>query len=510
MAHSIKMRAGQIQQQGMSTSLTMTPQLAQSIKLLQLSSVDLLKHIQEEIEKNPLLALTDEGPVSSREDFIEKKPQESDELNSVSPDLDTSQKALEEKTGTSFENEFDGDRSGGEQGGSKDNRSQSAGTDFSIGSGEGHNLEEYVAEKLGLREHLNSQLSLSHAEPEIRNAASEIIDQLDEDGFFRQKLHQIAVEQKLCAEAAESALRLVQSFEPIGIAGRDLGECLAIQLKDKNRFDPAMEQLIDNLDLLAKRDFDTLEELCAVSLDDLLDMVDEIKALEPRPARAYDTAPVQNIVPEIFVTEKPDGSFGIELNPETLPRVLMNQEYQAIVSTNNQRPEEKEFLTDCLQSANWLIKSLEQRANTILKVMAEIVRHQDEFFAYGISHLRPLSLKQVADEIKMHESTVSRVTSNKYVQTNRGIYELKFFFTAAINGTGDTGAHSAEAVRQRIKQLIEGELDDGVLSDDALVEKLKESQIDIARRTVAKYRESLGFESSVQRRREKKAKALRR
>ncbi|MGB7336543.1 MAG: RNA polymerase factor sigma-54 [Salaquimonas sp.] len=517
MAISVNMQARQSQQQkqGMSQSLTMTPQLVQSIKLLQMSSVDLLRHIEEEVEKNPLLELADDSPAPSREDRLDSQDSlaenaKFDDNRSASDELDTSQSSLEEKLGTSLENEFDTDRSGGEQASASEYKAASLGTDFSIGSPEGNNLEEYVEEKRGLKEHLNEQLSLSRADPKVRKAACEIIDQLDEDGFFRHQLHKIAVDLQMSSQDAEAALALVQSFDPVGIACRDLSECLAIQLREKNRLDPAMQCLINNLELLAKRDFESLEELCGVGLDDLLDMVDEIKALEPRPARAFDTTPVQNIIPEIYLKEMPDGSFAIELNPDTMPKVLINQAYSAVVSTKNQRPEEKAFMTDCLQSANWLVRSLEQRANTILKVMAEIVRQQDGFFAYGISHLRPLSLKQVADEINMHESTVSRVTSNKYVETNRGIFELKFFFTASIGGTNGEDAHSAEAVRQRIKKLIETESAQKVLSDDALVDLLKAENIDIARRTVAKYRENMGFASSVQRRREKKAQASRR
>jgi len=511
MAISVKMQARQSQSlnQGLGQSLTMTPQLVQSIKLLQMSSAELLKHVEEEIEKNPLLELAD-GEAPSREDGSNARVEVEEPSLEVNLDLDTSQTALEKKLDTTFENEFDRDISGGESIQRGDAKGSAlTGTDFSAGYHEGSDIGEYVAERKNLRDHLNEQLSLTKAEPTIRLAAAEIIDALDEDGYLRTKLHEIAVERRLGADDLEAGLKIVQGFEPIGIGARSLGECLSLQLVEKNHFDPAIATLIENLDLLAKRDFDGLVALCKVSLDDVLDMVDEIKSLDPRPARSFDTAPVQSITPDVLVKENSDGSFSIELNSDALPKVLINQSYEAIVSTKNQKQEEKTFMSDCLQSANWLVRSLEQRANTILKVMAEIVRRQDSFFAFGISHLKPMSLQQVADEIGMHESTISRVTSNKYVLTNRGVFELKFFFTAAISGTDGGESHSAEAVRQRIKHLVANEETKRILSDDALVELLKEEGIDIARRTVAKYRESLHIASSVQRRREKRATANR-
>ena len=497
--------------QSLSQGLAMTPQLVQSIKLLQMSSAELLKHVEEEVEKNPLLEISEDNLRDARDEIFVDESANATGESDVGLELDTSLSALEGKLGTSLENSFDADRTGQEPLGREGlSAGASKGPDFSLGSSDINSLEDYIAEKKNLRTHLGEQLALSRVDGEIRNAALEIIDHLDEDGFLRIPLAGLGETSGLPVATLKQALELVQGFDPVGIAARDLGECLALQLREKNRYDPAMECLVRNLELLAKRDFDTLEELCGVGLDDLLDMVDEIRALEPRPARAFDTAPVNIIVPDIFVTGKPDGSFAVELNAETLPKVLVNQVYQSIVFAKNQRPEDKTFMVDCLQSANWLIKSLEQRANTILKVMSEIVRQQDGFFAFGVSHLRPLSLKQVADAIKMHESTVSRVTSNKYVLTSRGIFELKFFFTAAISSTDGAGDHSAEAVRQRIRKLIDAESADKVLSDDALVELLNSENIGIARRTVAKYREGLGLASSVQRRREKKALGKRR
>jgi len=517
MALSVKLQTRQSQQ------LTMTPQLVQSIKLLQMSSFDLLKHVEQEIEKNPLLELaeTEGRPERDVERDVERDLERDRERDGqledassssrdVSTDLDTSRNALEQKLGTSFENEFEADRSGGEADGHgatgrEYRRDTGGGPDFSLGSAEISSLEDYVAGDKSLRDHLWEQLALTRADPATRAIAMEIIDGLDSDGYFRGKLAAMAAEKGVSFENAEQALALVQGFEPPGIAARDLAECLAIQLREKDRLDPAMKSLLEHLDMLARKDFRSLLKLCDVSHEDMMDMVAEIKALDPRPAKAFDHFPVQNVVPDVFVSEKADGSFAVELNSDALPRVLVNQTYQAIVERKENKPETRAFIADCLQEANWLVRSLEQRAQTILKVMVEIVRQQDGFFALGISHMKPMSLKQVADAIKMHESTVSRVTSNKYVLTNRGTYELKFFFTAAINAVNGEDAHSAEAVRGKIRSLIENETVENVLSDDSIVDILKGEGVDIARRTVAKYRESMHLASSVQRRREKKA-----
>jgi RNA polymerase sigma-54 factor len=318
------------------------------------------------------------------------------------------------------------------------------------------------------------------------------------------------VAEKLGADPAEveAVLAILQNFDPAGVCARNLTECLAIQLRDRNRYDPAMAALLSRLDLLARRDFAALKKVCGVSDEDLADMVAEIKRLNPKPGLAFGTTSVQPIVPDVFVRAAPDGSYAIELNSDTLPRILLNQTYHARVSKNAANPTDKAYLAEKLQSATWLIRALDQRARTILKVSAEIVKQQDAFFVHGVQHLRPLNLKTVADAISMHESTVSRVTANKYMSTSRGIFELKYFFTSSIAAANGGEAHSAEAVRYRIKNLIDSETANEILSDDTIVEKLREAGIDIARRTVAKYREGMRIASSVQRRREKQSAAL--
>jgi RNA polymerase sigma-54 factor len=283
---------------------------------------------------------------------------------------------------------------------------------------------------------------------------------------------------------------------------RSVPECLKLQLVERNRFDPAMAALLDNLDLLARRDLAALRKACGVDADDLAEMIAELKALTPRPGAGFAGEVAQTVIPDVHVRPDPAGGWKVELNSDTLPRLLVDKRYHASVSAGARTEAEKTFVADCAAQANWLVKSLDQRAKTILKVSSEIVRQQDAFLAFGVEFLRPLNLKTVADAIGMHESTVSRVTSNKYVSTPRGVFELKFFFTAAIQATDGGATHSAEAVRHRIKSMIDHEARDGdVLSDDRIVEILKEAGIDIARRTVAKYREALRIPSSVERRR---------
>ena len=345
-------------------------------------------------------------------------------------------------------------------------------------------------------------LKLTEAE---RAIAASLIDGVDEGGYLRLDLDELA-ERLGCARAlVEAVLAKVQGFDPPGVFARDVRECLMLQLQDKNRCDPAMQALLDNLDLLARRDFTNLRRICGVDEEDLRDMVAEIKGLTPRPGAAFGSAPVQSVTPDVFVREDGLGGWRIDLNTDTLPRVLINQRYHVEVAKASRTESERTFVSDCFASANWLVKSLDQRAKTILKVAAEIVRQQDAFLAFGVEHLRPLNLKTVAEAIGMHESTVSRVTSNKYMSTPRGVFELKFFFTSSIAASDGGEAHSAEAVRHKIKQLIdaegEGRYPEGVLSDDRIVEMLKATGIDIARRTVAKYRESLRIPSSVERKR---------
>jgi RNA polymerase sigma-54 factor len=330
-----------------------------------------------------------------------------------------------------------------------------------------------------------------------------LIDLVDEAGYLAGDL--VSVAERLGAPGAEieAVLAVLQNFDPPGVCARNLTECLALQLRERDRFDPAMQALVAHLDLVAKRDVAALRRICGVDEEDLTEMIAEVRRLNPKPGLAFGSTLVQPIVPDVFVRPGADGGWSVELNSDTLPKVLVNQSYYAEIAGSARNAAEKTYLADCLQTASWLVRALDQRARTILKVATEIVRQQDGFFVHGVQHLRPLNLKTVADAIGMHESTVSRVTANKYMGTSRGIFELKYFFTSAIAAADGGEAHSAEAVRHRIKQLIDAERPEAVLSDDTIVERLRGAGIDIARRTVAKYREAMRIPSSVQRRRDK-------
>jgi RNA polymerase sigma-54 factor len=516
----LEMRQGQ--------SLVMTPQLLQAIKLLQLSHLDLAAYVEAELERNPLLerAESDEPadqpePRANGSDMDGEdggEPDFSDGEGSepwLKQDLKPDRSDLEGDFDTRLDNVFPDEAVGREPpaADSGDNIPLASSPWTSVGSGgsdgELPDFDATLRTETTLHEHLQTQLDLATADPAERFIGRNLIDAIDEAGYLGEPVD--AVADRLGADQAlvGRVLALIHTFDPSGIGARDLAECLAIQLRERDRFDPAMQALVGHLDLVARRELAALRRICGVDEDDLADMLTELRQLDPKPGRGFGGGPLQVLVPDVFVRPAADGSWHIELNPDTLPRILVDQTYYAKVSRTVRNETEKTFLTDCLQNANWLARSLEQRAKTILKVASEIVRQQDGFFVHGVSHLRPLNLKTIAEAIGMHESTVSRVTSNKAIGTSRGTFEMKYFFTAAIPGAAGVEAHSSEAVRHRIKQLIDGEAADGILSDDALVQKLKAEGIDIARRTVAKYRESLRIPSSVERRREKQGRAAR-
>jgi len=489
-----------------SHALVMTPKLMQAIKLLQLSNLDLVGYVESELERNPLLERTGEGEAEG-----EPPAPERDAAADDRPAADWTEGSFA-APGEVVAERPDGEVNGADDGevvASRASADAAAGYTDWTGAGSSrqpdgdYNLEAFVSAERTLCDHLAEQLVLAVVDPARRLIGQYLIDLVDEAGYLTGDLAQVA--DKLGAPLAEieAILAVLQTFDPPGVCARNLTECLSLQLRERNRFDPAMQALVAHLDLLAKRDIAGLKKTCGVGEDDLIDMIAEIRHLNPKPGLAFGTTLVQPIVPDVFVRPGADGGYLIELNSETLPKVLVNQTYYAQVAKTARNDKDKTYLADCLQTATWLIRALDQRARTILKVSTEIVRQQDAFFAHGVQHLRPLNLKTVADAIAMHESTVSRVTANKYMATSRGIFELKYFFTSAIAAADGSEAHSAEAVRHRIKQLIDAESPRAVLSDDTLVEKLRGAGIEIARRTVAKYREAMRIPSSVQRRREK-------
>ena len=488
--------------------LTLTPQLMQSIRLLQLSHLELSAFVDAELLRNPLLEREDGSePNGDALDEPAELPERAVELSAAEDTVDFSDRiqsadSIANGYDTEVENVF------------PEQAAQDRLNDlpqWAEGGGSGEeapDLDQFVATRPSLSDHLNAQVALLLDDPAERLIANFLIDGLNEAGYLAVELEAVAEQLGAPLATVEAVLAKVQGVDPVGLFARDVKECLALQLREKNRLDPMMARLLDHLHLIAEHDMVGLARAVGCDREDLLDMLGELRELDPKPGRAFERGPVESVVPDVFVREAPLGGWQIELNAEVLPRVLVNRQYYASVTKKTRDATEKTFLTDCLATANWLAKSLDQRAQTILKVAAEIVKQQDGFLVHGITHLRPMTLKLVADAIEMHESTVSRVTSNKYMMTPRGLFEMKYFFTTALGSSTGEGDHSAEAVRHRIKQIIDAETPAAILSDDTIAEMLqKERGIEVARRTVAKYREGMNIPSSVIRRRQKRAMA---
>jgi RNA polymerase sigma-54 factor len=486
-------------------SLVMTPQLQQAIKLLQLSNLELAEYCEAELEKNPLLERDEPGLREGERETAERQgPAEGTDESLAREDFSK----LADLDPSARENMYDPDTN--DAGPAPSNSGPVSGqplTDWSgVKSGnrfEGEEdlLESTVADGGTLKDHLEQQVAIAALTPDDRMILLALIDSIDEAGYLRTGLDEIAARLGTEIEDVAAVLGVLQGFDPLGVGARDLAECLALQLKAKDRLDPAMAMLLTRLDLVARRDVAGLAALCCVDVEDITDMIAEIRELNPKPGLACGAEQVAPVIPDVFVRVGPDGAWVIELNSDTLPRLLVNSRYFAQVNKNARDKESKTYLTECFNNANWLVKSLDQRARTILKVASEIVRQQDGFLTYGVRHLRPLNLRTVADAIQMHESTVSRVTSNKYIATPRGLFELKYFFTASIQAVNGAESHSAEAVRDRIREMIENEQGRDILSDDRIVSLLTADGVNIARRTVAKYREAMRIPSSVERRR---------
>jgi RNA polymerase sigma-54 factor len=480
-----------------SQTLVMTPQLQQAIKMLQLSNLELTELVDAEIQQNPLLERREIGLHEAPSDGAAGVMDGSSPT--PLPDRMAGELTLEASEHWHAASGEEGDGSVDFGGEPQSWRSRNGVSD----AGERPEIEQTASRPRTLREHLLEQIGADLNEPGDRVIALHLLDLLDEAGYLRGGLDGVAQLLNCDIVRVEGVFARLQQFEPAGVFARDLRECLALQLRDRNRLDPAMQALLDNLPLLAARNVAALVRLCGVDAADVADMIGEIKSLDPRPGLAFDPPLAQPVAPDILMRALPAGGWIVELNAETLPRVLVNNRYYTRVRLATRNKAEKDYLIERLHAANWLVKSLHQRATTILKVAAEIVRQQDAFFRRGVQSLRPLILRDIADSIGMHESTVSRVTSNKYIATPRGLYELKYFFTSAIPASDGDAAHSAEAVRHRIRSLIDREPPASTLSDERIVELLQQDGVDIARRTVAKYREAMRIPSSVQRRREK-------
>ncbi len=485
-----------------SQTLVMTPQLRQAIKLLQFSNIEVATFVEEELERNPLLERDDSAENPSERAAPDQLPERTNENTDAAQltQVDTLPSESAAPLDADFSETYDA-------GGVADGAPMSFGSGGQGGSAydfdsDDRGIDDVADNRRPLRDHLGEQLRLSFEDPVDRMIGAHLIALLCPAGRLTAEPAAIADAMAIPLQRVEAVRARMMRFDPVGLFARELKECLTAQLAERNRLDPAMVALLDHLDLVARRELRRLATICGVDADDLNEMIAEIRALDPKPGASYEAAPTQLVVPDILMRATPGDGWVIELNPETMPRLLVNERFYARVAPRARR-EDRLFLAEHLASANWLVRSLQQRAQTILKVSAEIIRQQDGFMRHGVAHLRPLILRDIAEAVEMHESTVSRVTANKYIATPRGTFELKYFFTTAIAGTDGGESHSAESVRYRIRALIEAETDGEILSDDAIVAALRDEGVDIARRTVAKYREALHIPNSVQRRREK-------
>ena len=468
-------------------ALVLTPQLQQAIKLLQLSNLELEAFIDEELSKNPLL----EG----RSDEPDEQP-----AGDFAADEDSGDEAPDEPgADTLMLGQADDDRPLDVDWTSEALEIDSFADVATSGGGEeSFDFDRIEYSPASLAEHLASQL---HGASGAEGALARIIaETLEETGYLTVPLEQIAGLSGEPVQMVEQALKLVQDLEPPGVGARSLAECLALQAKAADRYDPAMARLIDNLELLSKGRTQDLKRICGVDDEDLADMIAELRAYDPKPGCRFSGTGAEEVTPDVFV-RKTRGGYSVELNQTTLPRLLVNRRYYQELKAGPQDKASRAWLSECLQSASWLVKALDQRARTIVKVVSEIVKRQQGFFDRGVSALTPMTLRDVAEAIEMHESTVSRVTSNKYLLCDRGLFELKYFFGSGVASAEGEGA-AANAVKAGIKELIGAEAE--ILSDDAIAALLKQRGFDVARRTVVKYREAMGIGSSIQRRRMRK------
>ncbi|MES2984857.1 MAG: RNA polymerase factor sigma-54 [Pseudomonadota bacterium] len=490
-----------------SQNLVMTQQLQQSIKLLQLSAVELQEYIDEELEKNPLLTkeesdteehpaeiAADEPTVDAPSGDDEDAREETTEISVSDSDYSVNESLYDESYGDEWSESDAGRISAGVQGGS---------AAVYDGDGEGMGIEAASAREQTLREHLLAQVHMDITEPAQRLIAEKLTDMLDEAGYLREDTASLAEELGASKEEIDAVIAQLQQMEPAGVFARSLTECLRLQLADMNRLDPCMEIFLENIEMMASGDLQSLRKKCGVDAEDFTQMIADIRRCNPKPAMGFAAEAAQAVIPDVIVRRAKAGGWHLELNPDALPRVLINRQYSADVGARASDKEAKKFMSEQMANANWLIKALDQRANTILKVASEIVKQQDKFLQHGIRFLKPLVLKDIAAAVGMHESTISRVTTAKFMATPRGTLELKFFFTSSINAGSGQSDFSSKTVMYYIKELVTAEDPKDILSDDAIVKRLKDRNIDVARRTITKYREEMNIPSSVVRRRQK-------
>ncbi len=507
MALAAKMQMRQTQ------SLVMTPQLLQSIRLLQYSHFELRAFVDAEMERNPLLVAdnsadgtfpagdaTTRHNMASLDDF---DPRLLDRTGGEARADRQREAALRDETRPEPQaSRRDGPAAATSYQGRTGGRSLAA-PDGDFG------IEDIADRTPGLHAHVLAEVADALPDRTERRVGEALVEHLDDSGYLQPDFETVARELGVDKTVLSKVRRTLQrQAHPAGLFARSLGECLALQLERRDRLDPVMRTVLDNLDLLARRDFAALRRLTGEDESGLMDILAEIRGLDPKPGHAFSSDGFEAIIPDVLVTEAPDGGWTVELNPDALPRVLVDNDYLTTVRGGALSEDERNFIGDCQQSANWLVRSLDQRAKTIVKVASEIVRRQDGFLTKGVGGLKPMTLMAVAEAIGMHESTVSRVTATKFIATPRGTFDMRFFFTVAIASANGGDAHSAESVKHRVKQMIDAETVGKVLSDDDIAVVLKKEGVDLARRTVAKYREALGLPSSIQRRRELNARRL--
>ncbi len=486
-APKLELRQGQ--------TLVMTQQLQQSIKLLQCNAQELQTFVAQELEKNPFLQQEDpndeENTPAETTQSEEDAPREADfeEDASFASEMETSQPEWDESS--DIERDYLQPATGSSSGGSGDYNA----------ADDTRTIDDNPAQDKSLREHLLEQLQIDITDPVERLIGANLIDLVDESGYLKEEWRVLAETLGVEDDDIEAVLIKLQTFDPAGVCARDLKECLTIQLKDKNRYDPAMECLLENLELLGAAKYPELQKLCGVDKDDLRDMVMDIRELNPKPGSSFSHEVAQAVEPDMFIRRTPDGNWHLELNMNNFPKVMVNRRYYKTVSKTARNVRDKEYVQEQFGSASWLVRALEQRAQTMIKVGEEMIKQQDAFFRLGVKYLKPMTLKDIAAGTGYHESTISRVTNGKFLICPRGTFELKYFFTSALARSHGGDDVSSAAVKQHIDELIKKETLEHILSDDEIVETLAARNITIARRTVAKYRDALGIPSSPKRKR---------
>ena len=469
------------QQLKLSQQLIMTPQLQLAIKLLQLSRLELLETIHQELQENPALEETQEDAATDQtEDIPDIIPAD---IGLISGEI-SSHKTVEDTDWSSLLNEY----------------SSSGRVTSETEKKDSPNYESFIAQKESLQDHLSWQLLMTFPDPEVENIGSLIIGNLNTDGYLDLSLDELVLASQSTSEKAIDVLRMLQTFDPVGVCSRDLRECLLIQARHFNLEGTTVVDIISNhLHHLERKNYKAICKALKLTIEEIVSAVDIIKGLEPRPGRLFSSESPQYITPDIYVYKVED-DFVIVLNDDGMPKLKVNSFYKdAIQQKKYISDQTKDYVQEKMRSATWLIRSIHQRQKTIYKVMESILRYQRDFFEKGILHLKPMVLRDIAEDINMHESTISRVTTNKYAHTPQGIFELKFFFNSSINRMHGEAIASASVLNQ-IKHIIDGEDSKKPYSDQQLSEMLEAANIRVARRTVAKYREMLKVMPSSRRR----------